>query len=682
MPNLTVSRLEPSAGSSYTSRFEGMSRGAVWEVVEGEEEDEKVLVNGGIAQRRQVSYLPRHMRGFGWRNPGHVSSRTAHFTIVDSPLPRPPASERLNTAALQTIRDYPHLFRVHTPVRVDRLAVLLRSHPNPDFVASVLVGLREGFWPWADTRRTSDYPETWDNSWAPPSTLAEKVFIAAQRDTEIEKGRFSPVFGPDLLPGMYSTPVLAVPKKGSNDLRLVSNQSAGLFSQNSMIDRAQTSGARLDTLKQFIPALLNYRRSHPNDELVLWKSDVSEAFRLLPMHPLWQIKQVTTSNIPTKDELAAGVEGGKLVRTTDWMASFGGSGSPRLWASLMGLVIWIAIFIKLLAYIFCYVDDAFSWEHKKNMTFYPPYNRAMPHSQVQLLLLWDWLGLPHKDKKQQWGEVLSIIGFLVDVNNLTATLPVDAKADLIMAVREFASTPSRRRPLQEFQRLTGWLNWSFNVYPLFRPALCHTYEKLAGKSGAFTALYINQGIRRELAWFAEHVEKSSGMLFFANLDWNPRTEADWTIYCDASLAGMGFWIPALGLGFYCPVSGSEMRDRIFYWEALCVLSALYWLTSFELRGESSAERPLRLTAFTDSSNTVDLFDSLAAKPDYNPILMAAVDLRIEFDVDLRVLHVPGLQNGVADAISRAKFDEARSLCPGLIIQDFTSPPLVSGTVAE
>ncbi|KAJ7856970.1 hypothetical protein B0H14DRAFT_2752076 [Mycena olivaceomarginata] len=45
--------------------------------------------------------------------------------------------------------------------------------------------------------------------------------VRDQCDAEISLGQFSPVFGPDLLPGMYSEPIQAVPKPQSEKLRLV-----------------------------------------------------------------------------------------------------------------------------------------------------------------------------------------------------------------------------------------------------------------------------------------------------------------------------------------------------------------------------------------------------------------------------------------------------------------------------
>ena len=40
-------------------------------------------------------------------------------------------------------------------------------------------------------------------------------FISSQIDTEVKKGQYFEDFGPDLLPGMYSSPIHAMPKPGT-----------------------------------------------------------------------------------------------------------------------------------------------------------------------------------------------------------------------------------------------------------------------------------------------------------------------------------------------------------------------------------------------------------------------------------------------------------------------------------
>ncbi|KAF9007758.1 hypothetical protein BDZ89DRAFT_965477, partial [Hymenopellis radicata] len=572
-----------------------------------------------------------------------------------------------------------HLFHVGTPINVDRLESLLTIHPNQPFCASVMTALREGFWPWADTRPTDEYPITWDNAWATFPSTAERDFVNNQCEEEVELKRHSPAFGPDLLPGMYSTPNIAVPKPHSEDLRMVANQSAGDFSQNTMIDKTKTRGARMDSLLVFIPILLAFVRAHPGNEFVLWKSDVKAAFRLIPMHPLWQIKQVVTAYMPTRSEAHGGITNKTLwKRYVDWMACFGSSGSPRAWASVMGLVIWIAIFVAHIINLCCYVDDCYSIALVGDTQWYEPYGCSYPSDQVKLLKLWDHLGVPHKRLKQEWGRTLTVIGFFIDPNKLTATLPEDSKLDLLNSVRDFAT--SRRRTLAEFQKLTGWINWSLNVFPLYKPALCNVYDKMAGKSWSHAQIYLNKAITEDLTWFAAHVEKSSGMLFFANLDWNPNVDYNLCIFCDACLDGMGFWMPTLNIGFFAPVGGDNVRDDISFWEALCVAAA----ERDDMRDRIFFWEALcvRLTILTDNTNTVDIFSSLRALPAYNRILQVSVDIRVRCNIDLRVLHVPGDDNTVADAISRSHIATVFEHAPDIVLDTFQPPRLTLGAAKK
>ncbi|KAF7315011.1 C3H1-type domain-containing protein [Mycena indigotica] len=125
-------------------------------------------------------FLPQYMRGMGWKGFEPVSySRTARYTEIDEPLPQPSPYEFSNETAIRTIHANPDLFQVPQVIRADHLENLLGGHPNQPFVQSVLTGLREGFWSWLHTHHNEGYPETWDNSWAPPPSQREKDFITS-----------------------------------------------------------------------------------------------------------------------------------------------------------------------------------------------------------------------------------------------------------------------------------------------------------------------------------------------------------------------------------------------------------------------------------------------------------------------------------------------------------------------
>jgi hypothetical protein len=76
----------------------------------------------------------------------------------------------------------------------------------------------------------------------------ELDFLQGQILKEESVGRYSSDFGPDLLPGMYSMPIHAVPKEGGK-FRLITNHSTSNYSLNSMIAKEDTARLTLDNVQ-------------------------------------------------------------------------------------------------------------------------------------------------------------------------------------------------------------------------------------------------------------------------------------------------------------------------------------------------------------------------------------------------------------------------------------------------
>ncbi|KIY47447.1 hypothetical protein FISHEDRAFT_74644 [Fistulina hepatica ATCC 64428] len=487
----------------------------------------------------------------------------ADTSLTMKPVPTPPVKVLANPAAVATITNFPHLFPIVTPVDVPNFEDLLRDHPNRPLVNSVCRSLREGFWPWASTAH-GDYPDTYDNAEG-YRTLTDPVQLAFTRQqcaSEIAAGRFSPSFRPNLLPGMYAVPIWVVPKPHSDGLRLVVDHSAGKFSLNSMIPKSERS-VHLDGLQQLGQTLISARMRYPHRPIVVWKSDVSHAYRILPMHPFWQIKQT----IHIDD-----------TRHVDFDNDFGGGGSGRIWSVFFVLVLWIATYVKFILDLFAYVDDTFSWDFADNLAWYEPYQEWYPKKQVTLLRLWDRIGIPHEKKKQEWGFAVIVIGLLVNTNDMSVMMPDQSRLELIAALRAFA-IPGQRRSLIEFQRLGGWINWALNVYPLLRPGLNTLYAKTKDKNQPLQPVWVSKALCSELHWVIDHLEASTGIHMLQSRRWGPR-DADLIVYTDASLAAISFYIPALHAGFQCGTNLITLphgisQDRIFYFEALAVVSSIY-----------------------------------------------------------------------------------------------------------
>lgn len=372
------------------------------------------------------------------------------------------------------------------------------------------------------------------------STSEEHLtFIREQIQIEVEAGRYSQPFGPDLMPGMYSSPVHAVPKP-PDTFRLINHQSYGEHSLNSMIPKESVSGTCMDGIRSLCTALLRYRQELGDDkEILMYKSDISTAYRNFWVHPLWQIKQI----------VSVGTQ-----RYVDWCNCFGGQASYLIFLSFLSLLAWIAQEVKGIRYLRAYVDDNGSFARVGDVTYYPPYGTYYPSDQVRLLLLWHKLNIPHAKKKQVYGPIVPYVGFDVDPNAMTISLSNKHRAELIEKVRDLG-VAGKRRTLLDFQRLAGHINWSIPVWPLLRPCLSAMYAKIAGKTQQLAAVRVNVAIEHELVWFVKHASMLSGILLLKSVAWDPTTETGGATVCytDACLTGMAYYYPELVLGYQCRI---------------------------------------------------------------------------------------------------------------------------------
>jgi hypothetical protein len=259
-----------------------------------------------------------------------------------------------------------------------------------------------------------------------------------------------------------------------------------------------------------------------------------------------------------------------------------------------------------------------------------------------------------KSAKQVFGPSIPVIEIQVNPNTMSYTLPEESRMKLQQELEEWILWKGKRN-VRSWQHLAGWINWCLNIYPLLRPALSNVYEKLRSQPNQNGSIWVNNAVRDDLSWALDKIRSSPGLLLLETTSW-PLDAATFTIFCDACPTGLGFWYPDLDLGFVTETPTDDVSHLIFYYEALCVLCALL-NTCVRVTAYG------RFVIYTDNQNTVDIFSSLHAKPEYNILLREAVNLLMSANHDLRVLHVPGEQNQVADALSHGQFDRALHLRP-------------------
>ncbi|EGF96944.1 uncharacterized protein MELLADRAFT_91363 [Melampsora larici-populina 98AG31] len=273
--------------------------------------------------------LEQYLRGYQWDSTSPKGySAAIESSLTADPFPDPPSLE------------------------IDEdTAFILKQY---DIYSKSKLLIMEGFWPTSSlpTSEISDIPNH-------KSCLEHQAWLEDQCEGEIIKGRYSEEFT-TLLPGMNVIPLLMVSKKNSKKMRVCTNMSFGNPSPNDLVDKNKIR-VSYDSLKSFAPYFMEEKRKH--GKVTVFKSDVEGAFRTLPAHPQYQIRQVLRIR-----------QGGKC--RCDHNLTFGHSDSPHI----------------------CMMDDVWGVADAKDWITFK--DHKIPGPQAKLLTVFDILGVPWVWKKQ------------------------------------------------------------------------------------------------------------------------------------------------------------------------------------------------------------------------------------------------------------------------------------------
>ncbi|EGG06641.1 uncharacterized protein MELLADRAFT_86490 [Melampsora larici-populina 98AG31] len=380
--------------------------------------------------------------------------------------------------------------------------------------------------------------------------------------------------------------------------------------------------------------------------LVLWKSDVQNAYRILAMALAWQLRQIVCID---------------NLFHVDRCANFGSAASPKIWCSFFSLVLWIARTRFGISRMNNLMDDTWGVSPLYSMVDFR--GHKVPLDQAKLLLLFDLLNIPWEWKKQIQGIDIEIIGHFVRAKELSFSLPDDKKADLVRALREFTLT--KKKTLREWQSILGWASWGLNSFPMGRWALQSSWEKISGKEYKSLVVPHNKTIQLDFKWLADHLERSPGNFFLSASIWSIR-DADFLCTADACPEGLGIWLPNSIEGFHFKFP-LPLRD--IYWAELAATSHAILI--------GLARGAKKLFICSDSSNVCDLFLSHRPIEKVRPLFSAIITLILRAEADVRVCHLAGVKNVFADALSRNEISDVRKLISSAVVSPldaFTSLP--------
>ena len=267
----------------------------------------------------------------------------------------------------------------------------------------------------------------------------------------------------------------------------------------------------------------------------------------------------------------------------------------------------------------------------------------------------EWLGVPlAPDKTEGPATRITFLGIELDSRAGVCRLPECKVRELRECIENLLA--SKKATLLELQQLVGRLNFAGRVIPagkVFAKRLTRLTAPLA-RSGHRTRLPV--GVRLDLEQWLRFLAHFNGVLLWKD-PWTPASHL--SLYTDA----------AGGEGFGAILGNSWCAER---WPDSWVQAGLTTnITLLELFPIVVAfvvwERQLRnkqVVLWSDNQAVVQLINNNSARcPRVLALLRRLVRSQLEGNLAVRARHVAGVQNEVADALSRFQWQRFRALAP-------------------
>lgn len=506
-----------------------------------------------------------------------------------------------------------------SPLRVDCFALELSTHPDPQYVYKILHGLQFGFHIGFHGAHLKSAKQN------NPTASSNPVVIDQYLANETRLGRVAGPFDTPPLPNLHVSSFGVIPKKGQpGKWRLIVDLSSPRgFSINDGINPTEFSlqYVQVDHIVQMVCQL--------GVGALMAKFDVEAAFRNIPIH--------------LDDRHLLGMKW-RNQYFVDLALPFGLRSAPFIFDSVASAVEWILLHNYGVTNLVHYLDDFI-------MAGPPQENICSQHLEKSIKLC-TRLGLPLHPTKC-FGPSTTMIVLGIELNSLdqTACLPEKKLADLKILINSWVS--KRWCLLKQLQSLIGHLHHASKVVWPGRTFIRRMLNLLSCFRHPDHPIRINTEFQKDLEWWHEFLDSWNGVSFWlypgvpsvSNVIVS--SDASGAIGCAAFYNQQWFnkmWSP------------SQLSHSIAFKELFPIVVAAYvW-------GPQWSRQHVLFKC--DNEAVVFIMNKRTSKIPaimqlMRHLLLAAAHHNFSFSSE----HLPGINNCIADALSRFNWQAFYHLAP-------------------
>jgi len=328
----------------------------------------------------------------------------------------------------------------------------------------------------------------------------------------------------------------------------------------------------------------------------------------------------------------------------DTCLPFGLRSAPYLFNQLSTAIHWILQQSYGVQHLLHYLDDFF--------TAGPAASAACSQHLQSMLTLCEKINAPIKLSKVE-GPTTSLTFLGIHLNTITmeASISDDRKRALLDELRWVKQRDKCTK--RELLSLIGKLSFCCKVLPAGRIFLRRMIDLSTTVSRMHYRISLNTEAKLDLQWWLDFLPAWSGKSLILNNRWTPSPALN--LYTDASgRYGWGAYWDGRWLQCHWSLAQSEMD--ITWKELFAIVLAVHTWGSFWSRK--------KILFHCDNQAVVDIWDRGSTRA---PHTMALVRLLYfcasNYNINLCIIHIPGICNDIADSISRFQMERFRTLTP-------------------
>lgn len=277
------------------------------------------------------------------------------------------------------------------------------------------------------------------------------------------------------------------------------------------------------------------------------------------------------------------------------------------------------------------------------------------------LALCEDLGVPMAPGKTEGPTTcLTFLGIQLDTVEMSASLPAPKLAELMQITSDWGL--KSRCTLRDLQSLVGSLSFACQVVRPGRFFLRRIIARMAAMAARVTLKGETWGIptevRDDIAWWQEFMPRWNGHSLLYEAQWTAAEKLE--LFTDACLSGFGAvfkhqWFAGRWTPEHRAVAMRKTNESMPFYELYAlVAAAVTW-------GPSWGQRKVIFR-----SDCMPVVQAITAQRSSDASMMHLLRLlastACRFSFDFRCVHIPGVDNIVADILSRHGFCQ-RSACP-------------------